>query len=437
MENLVQTLIKEYKQGRHIAIPSYCTGNKRVIEAILEYYKDKDSLVLFEATANQVNQFGGYTGMQPLDYKNMVLELARKIKINPHKILLGGDHLGPLVWCKEPEKQAMDKAQELVKLFVSAGYQKIHLDTSMRLADDPKERVLSKKVIAQRGALLCRVCEDTFKEYKRKYPEAVHPVYIIGSEVPIPGGSSGEENQGLHITEVNDFQETIKVYKEEFAKIGLQEAFNYIVGIVVQPGVEFNNDGAVDFVPEKAQALAKAIKDDQQLVLEGHSTDYQMPVKLKAMVESGVVILKVGPALTFAYREAIMAMEQIMFAIEGYTGFSKTLMKVMLADDKNWKNHYSSTSNLKLYLQYSFSDRCRYYLGAPEVVRAIEVLKYKFNATEIPLFLIHQYLPLQYSEIREGNLKVSFDSIINNVIGRVIDNYEYAAGNSRQNDLFV
>ena len=92
--------------------------------------------VLIEGTSNQVNQFGGYTGMRPADYKEFVLGLADKVNFPRERVILGGDHLGPLVWCKEPEESAMAKARDLVREYVLAGYKKIHLDTSMRLGDD-------------------------------------------------------------------------------------------------------------------------------------------------------------------------------------------------------------------------------------------------------------------------------------------------------------
>ena len=429
MNNIIHDMITDYKNGVHIALPSYCTGNKRVIEAILKYYKDKKDYILLEATANQVNQYGGYTGLKPADYKSMVFAVAKRNGFDTNRILLGGDHLGPLVWCKEPEEIAMKKAVELVSLFVRAGYQKIHLDTSMRLGDDPVDKPLSTEKIARRGALLFKASESAFLELKEEQPDAVHPVYIIGSEVPIPGGASGEDTKTLNVTRTEDFVSTIDAYEKEFKNQGIEDAFKHIVGVVVQPGVEFDNDGVVEFVPVKAKALSETISQYKRVVFEGHSTDYQTPYSLRKLVEGGVFILKVGPALTFAYREALTGMEKILNEINGYHGFSGALLAAMNDNDANWHNHYvNNAKTLQIYQQYSFSDRCRYYLGVTSVKESIEELKDVFNKSTIPLFLVHQFLPFQYCKIRDCNMKLNFDAIVDDMVSLVLDNYRYASG---------
>ena len=77
------------------------------------------------------------------------------------RIFLGGDHLGPLTFAALPEKEAMEKAEELVRCYVAAGFTKIHIDTSMKVADDDPNIRLSDAVIAKRGAHLARICEET------------------------------------------------------------------------------------------------------------------------------------------------------------------------------------------------------------------------------------------------------------------------------------
>ena len=174
--------------GIHCGIPSYCTASGIVIEAALQQGKRFGDDVLIEGTSNQVNQFGGYTGMRPADYKEFVLGLADKVNFPRERVILGGDHLGPLVWCKEPEESAMAKARDLVREYVLAGYKKIHLDTSMRLGDDSTTEPLATRTIARRGAELFKVCEEAYQELLKQNPDEQRPAYVIGSEVPIPGG---------------------------------------------------------------------------------------------------------------------------------------------------------------------------------------------------------------------------------------------------------
>ena len=78
--------------------------------------------------------------------------------------------------------------------------------------------------------------------------------------------------------------------------------------MVVQPGVEFGSDSVFDYSRSSAAKITGALHRYDRLVLEGHSTDYQTRYALREMVEDGVAILKVGPALTFAVREGLFAL---------------------------------------------------------------------------------------------------------------------------------
>ena len=168
MMNPLLKMIEKRKNGIHCGIPSFCSANKIVIEAVLEQANRFDDYVLIESTSNQVNQFGGYINMLPCDFRDYVYKIADKIKFDRERIILGGDHLGPQPWKDLPEKVAMENAKELVKLCVEAGYTKIHLDTSMKLGDDDKESKLDDRVIARRGAELLEVAEMAYQELLKK-----------------------------------------------------------------------------------------------------------------------------------------------------------------------------------------------------------------------------------------------------------------------------
>ena len=188
LKHPLKEILDKRKKGMNSGIASYCTANNIVIETILEYYLDTNDYVLIECTANQVNQFGGYTGMTPAGFRDYVFDIAEKIGFPKDKIILGADHFGPLAWADKNESEAMKNANELVRLAVLAGYTKIHLDTSMFLASDDTSKKLSDETIARRGAELYKTCEESFIERSNEFPDSIHPVYIIGSEVPIPGG---------------------------------------------------------------------------------------------------------------------------------------------------------------------------------------------------------------------------------------------------------
>ena len=310
MEHPIKEIIAKRQSGNHLGIPSFCTANSIVIETILEYAKNSNDYVLIEATANQVNQFGGYTNMTPSDFVDYVYDIADEVDFPKDKILLGADHFGPLVWADKPEIEAMDYAKELLRQAVLAGYTKIHLDTSMRLGDDDVNIRLADETIARRGVELYKVCEDAFNERVKKFPNSIHPVYVIGSEVPVPGGEF-DEIDSLQVTSPLDFKNTINAYENEFKKEGFEDAWENIIAVVVQPGVEFSNVDVHLYERENSKNLSEVLDDYPNLIFEGHSTDYQPSFKLKEMVEDGVAILKVGPACTFALREGLFALSMM------------------------------------------------------------------------------------------------------------------------------
>ena len=114
--------------------------------------------MLVEATSNQVNQEGGYTGATPADFAGALARAAEAAGLPPDRVLFGGDHLGPHPWRAEAAEPAMAKARELVRQYAAAGAAKIHLDASMRLADDASD-VVDDGVAAERTAELAAAAE--------------------------------------------------------------------------------------------------------------------------------------------------------------------------------------------------------------------------------------------------------------------------------------
>lgn len=425
-EHPLKELVRQQKKGIPRGICSICSSHPYVIEASIERAIAENTYLLIESTANQINQFGGYTGMTPQDFADYVKEIAIRKGLHEDKLILGGDHLGPLVWKNEAEDSAMGKAGELITQYVKAGFSKIHIDTSMHLGSDPKDRKLNINIIALRAARLYLAAEKAFKEIRRKvsYP----PVYVIGSEVPVPGGALG--NECLEVTKVTDLKDTYDCLKETFIERVSSSAMENVIAIVVQPGVEFGGESIHEYNREAAQELSAYIKSESNLVFEGHSTDYQRATLLRQMVEDGVAILKVGPALTFALREGLYALEHIervMLEFKDNTklsAFSDVLEKAMLENPVYWEKYYhGSKDDIKIARKYSLSDRCRYYLGDPEVIESVRRLIRNLGTVEIPITLLSQYLPQQYAKVREGTLENTAESILRDKIRSVIDIY--------------
>lgn len=425
----LQDIVSLQKQGIPKGVFSVCSANRFVIETTLEYAMMKGTTVLIEATCNQVNQFGGYTGMTPADFREMVFSIAEDIGLPKDKIIFGGDHLGPNPWKDQPSDQAMHNAIEMIREYAKAGFTKLHLDASMRLADDPgnENEPLNPEFVAERTALLCLEAEKVFKES----PDTLQPVYVIGTDVPPPGGTQNE-GKSIHVTSVQDFERTVELTKKAFFDYGLHEAWERVIAVVVQLGVEFGNEHIFEYDRNRAKELTEAIKKHPNIVFEGHSTDYQTAKALKEMVEDGIAILKVGPALTFALREAFFALssieKELFYDTPGLcSNFVEVVERAMLDNPKHWEKYYQGEEREnRLARKYSFLDRLRYYWNLPEVKTAANKLITNLQSKEILLTLISQFMPMQYQKIRNGLLRKDPISLIKDRITLVLDDYYFA-----------
>ena len=430
MKHPIQQMMDQRREGKICGIESVCSANEFVLEVALKRSKLFNAPVLIEATANQVNQFGGYTGMYPKDFYEMVLKMAAEIGVPENHIILGGDHLGPLTWQNLPETEAMEKSETLVYQYARAGFTKIHLDTSMKVADDP-EGLLSTETIARRGATLYKAAMKGYEDLKAEKPDAMRPVFVIGSEVPIPGGAQEAEDT-LAVTKPEAFRDTVATYRRVFKEEGIEDGMNDVVAVVTQPGVEFGDDQVFLYDHDAATELCAALNEFPEVCFEGHSTDYQSKECLKRMVEDGIAILKVGPALTYGLRESLFSlsmMEKELVPEEKQARFIETLEKVMLEKPDNWKKHYhGDEKQLALCRKYSFSDRCRYYIGLPEVVESINKLFENLREYPIPMNMLHQYMPISYLKVRDGIIPLDPRELALDGVVAFMEDYEYAIG---------
>lgn len=432
--NPLKELINRKNKGEAVGIYSACSANEYVLQAVIEKAAKTNSVALIEATANQCDQNGGYTGMTPKDFRNYCLDLAKEAGLSEDRLFLGGDHLGPLTWTHLNEAEAMENAKVLIQHYVLAGFTKIHIDTSMRVADDDPNACLSDEVIARRGAYLAKIANDAYNELLKTNPDAIRPVYIVGSEVPIPGGQQSQtEDTGVQVTKVEDFKATVETFKKAFEEQNISDIWNDVIAVVVQPGVEEKDAGCTEYDRSKAAELIASIKEYPTLIFEGHSTDYQTKYKLRELVEDGVGILKVGPGLTFAMREGLFALARIEEEAFHETDVETShiidvLEKEMLKEPSKWLKYYTGNENEKyIKRKYSFSDRCRYYMPSQPVQDAKKILMDNLNSLpEIPLNLISQFMPIQYTKIREGQLENKAEELLKDRITNTIDEYLFA-----------
>jgi len=180
MEMGFNQFLNRLKKEEKIGITTICYANKFVIEAAMIHAKKYNYELLIESTSNQVDQFGGYTGMTPNKFVDYLKSIACKISFPIDNLTFGGAHLGPNVWKNIDSNVAMKNAQEQIKAYVSSGYSKIHLDTSFILNDDKSYNgKLPPEVITKRAAQLCKVAEVT-NSSKMKDEHKLY--YIIGTK---------------------------------------------------------------------------------------------------------------------------------------------------------------------------------------------------------------------------------------------------------------
>ncbi len=438
MQTPLDEIVRLQKSGQARGLASICSAHPWVLRAAVQNATAAGRPLLVEATCNQVNQYGGYTGLTPSTFARQLRRLAAENGLPPGQLILGGDHLGPNPWQAEPAESAMEKSRAMIRAYVRAGFTKIHLDASMSLGDDPAGG-LPVEVIAGRSAQLAAAAEAACKEFsprraQRNYKEdrqkdSSDLRYVIGSEVPAPGGIRGSRHR-VEVTQVDCARETLEAHRVAFKATGLAEAWERVMALVVQPGVEFGNDFVADYRPEAAGELSRFIEGEPGLVYEVHSTDYQTPQNLRSLVCDHFAFLKVGPALTFAFREGVFALAGIEDELIPRADRSNLIASLDLAMRRNpghWKRYYpASLPAQALACRYSLSDRIRYYWPVAEVQHALKKLLKNLRRAAIPPGLLRQFLPEEYEYFREKDQPPSPEAILLRHITSVLADYDYA-----------
>ena len=354
------------RAGDAVAIPSVCTAHPDALEASLTLAETLDQPIVVEATSNQVNQDGGYTGLKPADFIAFVADIAARAKVDPTRVLFGGDHLGPQAWRKLPATEAMEKAHRMVADYAAAGFTKIHLDCSEGCAGEPAQ--LPDAITATRSAALAATV-------LQHAPDPAQLLFVIGTEVPPPGGARTDDHGLIPPTTPESAKATLAAHRDAFSALNLP--LDLIGGLVVQPGVEFSPMEVHHLPLQRDPHLADALTDWPGLCFEAHSTDYQHPDSYPRLAELGFAFQKVGPALTFAWREALYALDAIRAQNGWATGPSlpDTMEAVMLANPAHWQAHiHGHTADPRTERHFGLADRIRYHWPEPTAQQAVRRL---------------------------------------------------------------
>jgi D-tagatose-bisphosphate aldolase class II non-catalytic subunit len=382
MTELIRELIRANRAHGRPLLPSVCSAHPEVLTASLRLARDLRRPLLVESTSNQVNQFGGYTGMVPATFRDSLAVLAREARLDPQLLVLGGDHLGPQAWSRESASVALARARDMVRAYVLAGYTKIHLDCSEPCAGDPP--LMPPTLCAQRAAELAAQCEHV---------ASAPLLYVIGTEVPRPGGARSSEEH-IRPTRWQDAADVIEVHREAFARLAPQ-AWPRVSALVVQPGIDFSPTQVTGFDPDACTGLERALEPYPQMCFEAHSTDYQQAAVYQALGERHFAILKVGPALTDAYRRAVYALDELGEALNvrgARPRVGEVMETLMLAEPAHWRSHYrGSPAQLGWLRHHSYADRIRYYWPQSAATNVVAELLRQIDAARPPRYVLRDW----------------------------------------------
>jgi len=419
----LDAVVASRTSDRRRGITSVCSAHPLVLEAALRQGCADGTPVLVEATSNQVDQFGGYTGLRPVDFRTLVEQIAGRVGFPLDDLVLGGDHLGPHRWRGSSAETAMAHAEDLVRAYVAAGYTKLHLDCSYPCADDGGS--LTGEVMAARAARMLAAAEAE----AARVGLAGTLRYVIGTEVPVPGGADHAIDH-LVPTSADSARATLDQHRAAFAAIGRGEAWSQVMALVVQPGVEFDHARVVDYDRSATRSLRAALDDEPAMVFEAHSTDYQTEAALAALVADGWGVLKVGPGLTFAMREALFALAAVeaeLVADDERSRLPDVVEARMLRHPEQWEGYYTGTPEEQaLARRYSYSDRVRYYWPDPEIETAVRTLLDNLTRRGVPDPLVSAFLPVQYDRLRRGELDRSPRALVIDRVRDVLRTYAAA-----------
>ncbi len=431
MPPILKDIFRANRRGERQGVYAVCTVNGGAIRTALEQARRDQWPLLVEATAQQVNNEGGYSGLRPSDFAAMVRREAASVGLDPGRLFLGGDHVGPHPWAGLPAPGAMAKARELVRALIAGGFAKLHIDTATPCRDDPREAdgTLPPALIVARTIDLLTVAEDT----ARREGQCL-PVYAVGSDVPAPGGADGRPDRG-GVSPPEELHAVVATIRQGLEARGLAAVWPRVVAIVARTGAEFSSRTIQPYDVGAARGLVRFIDATPGLVIEAHSTDYQTPPALAAMVADRMAVLKVGPWLTYTFREAVFQLARIererLRAHKGVqlSRLAEIMEAVMVADPRHWQQHYrGSAEELEWLRRHAYSDRIRYYWRYPGPAAALQRLTANLRRYPPSRELIAAHLPAAARAVADGRLAPEPGALIRHAIGGVIDHYAVACG---------
>ena len=288
LKALVRKLIYWRESGKYrLTLLSVCPNSSAVLEAAVQCASLHNMPMLFSASLNAVDCDGGYTTWSPADFVYQMYTFAEKYSWRgPLYPCL--DHGGP--WLKDShiaENLNYDQVMQEVKLSlaacIQAGYQLIHIDTTIDLRLPPSQ-TLPVERMAPRTIELIQYAEEV-----RNFSTLSPIAYEAGSE-EVQGG----------LVNFNKFQIFLSTLRSSLSSLKLMDAWPAF--FVADVGTSLLS---ANFSPASANRVYTATAPTGALA-KGHYTDWVNDPQLYP--QAGVGCANLGPELTAEEVHALQAL---------------------------------------------------------------------------------------------------------------------------------
>ncbi len=359
--------IKELKEktGIPITIFAACPNSRAVIRASIRSAKRNKAPIKFAATLNQVDQDGGYTGMNQKKFVNTIRMEAESVNFNG-PVIVAIDHGGP--WLRDnhrTERWSLERTMVWVKQSfrdaIDAGYDLIHVDPTVDITL-PEGEMISIRVVVDRTVELIAHCEQHRRE------KGIKPIaYEVGTE-EVHGG----------LADLGVFREFFELLKKGLQNAGYRDVWPcFVVGKV---GTDLHT---TLFDPVAARSIVKIAGQYGSLIKGHYSDNVENPQDYPA---SGIGAANIGPEFTEREYDGLMELDDLeqKLVSEGRldrkSGVKEALWQAVI-DSGRWKKWVSGeespadfssiTAVRQLWL---VKTGCRYIWEAPSVVEARDQL---------------------------------------------------------------
>jgi tagatose-1,6-bisphosphate aldolase non-catalytic subunit AgaZ/GatZ len=288
LDRLTNTMMNG-KKG--ITLLGICPITINVVKASIRTASFMDFPLMFVATLNQIDIDGGYTGLTQKDFVKLVRKEVERCEYNG-PVIIALDHGGP--WLKDKHviegysfEEAVDWTMRSIEACIKAGYDLLHIDTTVDVTLEKGERLSIKDVI-ERTVMLIEYAEDVRKK------EGVQKLgYEVGTE-EVHGG----------ITSPELFEKFIIELRAKLKERKLEEVWPcFIVGDIGTYPVLENKLNV-----EKSRVLVN-IARAYNLHIKGHYTDFVLnPEEYPNM---GIAAANIGPELAYSEYLALNSLADI------------------------------------------------------------------------------------------------------------------------------